>query len=172
MNDNPTSEAIFGGGCFWCLEAVFLRISGVKSVKSGYAGGSTENPTYDAVCSGTTGHAEVVKIEYDPTKITYQELLAWFFRCHDPTTLNRQGADVGSQYRSIVLYQALVEKAAVATAIKAAQSLFPDPIVTESQPLGQFYAAEAYHENYYATHQAQGYCRMVITPKLSKLGFV
>lgn len=161
--------ATFGGGCFWCGEAVFQRIPGVKSVVSGFAGGSKENPTYEQVCQGNTGHAEVIQIKFDPAQISYEKLLEVFFEEHDPTTLNRQGHDVGTQYRSIILY-ANDEQKKMAEKTKAeAQKNFKDPIVTEIVPLKKFYAAEDYHQNYFNTHGSQGYCAFVIRPKLQKL---
>lgn len=161
--------ATFGGGCFWCGEAVFQRIPGVKSVTSGYAGGTKENPTYEQVCHGNTGHAEVIQIKFDPAQISYDKLLEVFFEEHDPTTLNRQGHDVGTQYRSVILYSDDEQKK-VAEKVKAeAQKNYKDPIVTEIVPLKKFYAAEDYHQNYYNTHGSQGYCAFIIRPKLQKL---
>jgi len=162
--------AYFGGGCFWCLEAVFQSEPGVVGVVSGYAGGHTENPTYKAVCSGTTGHAEVVRIEFDPAKISYDRLLTLFFEAHDPTTLNRQGPDEGTQYRSIILAADEAQKATAEKAILAAQKDFGGRIVTEVVPLQKFYAAEDYHQNYFRQNGDQPYCRYVIAPKLQKLG--
>jgi len=162
--------ATFGGGCFWCIEAVFEKIEGVHSAVSGYAGGNRPDPTYRDVCSGTTGHAEVVQIDYDPAIISYEELLKLFFKAHDPTTRNRQGADVGSQYRSIILTHN-PEQQAAAEHIKAA--LNPDykgKIVTEIKPLEVFYRAEDYHQDYYENNTYAGYCQVVIRPKLDKLG--
>jgi peptide-methionine (S)-S-oxide reductase len=162
--------ATFGGGCFWCLEAVYDRIEGVVSVTSGYAGGTAKNPTYEQVCTGTTGHAEVVQIAYDPAKTSYEDLLDIFWKAHDPTTLNRQGADVGTQYRSIILYHDEAQKAAALKSIKKAQASFKDRIVTEIAPLGVFWKAEDYHQDYYNANKSAGYCRVVISPKLKKLG--
>lgn len=167
-----TEFATFGGGCFWCIEAVFERIDGVQSVTSGYAGGMKKNPTYEEVCTGRTGHAEVVQIEYDPKKISYDELLDIFWKAHDPTTLNRQGADVGTQYRSIILYHNEAQKGA---ALKSKGNIgssgaFSDPIVTEIEPLDTFYPAEQYHQNYYEKNPSAGYCTIVIRPKLKKMG--
>jgi peptide-methionine (S)-S-oxide reductase len=162
--------ATFGGGCFWCLEAVFDRIEGVTSVTSGYAGGTVKNPTYEQVCTGTTGHAEVVQVAYDPAKTSYEDLLDIFWKAHDPTTLNRQGADVGTQYRSIIPYHDEAQKAAAAASIKKAQAGFKDRIVTEVVPLGVFWKAEDFHQDYYAANKTAGYCRVVISPKLKKLG--
>ncbi len=161
-------EIILGGGCFWCIEAVMKRVKGVKEAISGYAGGERPNPTYQQVCSGATGHAEVVKVIYDENKITLDELLDVFFAIHDPTTLNRQGADVGTQYRSVVYYENEEEKKAIEAAIKRAQAEYKDPIVTEVSPKPKFYEAEAYHQNYYDENPMQGYCQVVIKPKVQK----
>lgn len=162
--------ATFGGGCFWCTEAVFDATEGVHSCVSGYAGGQTINPTYEDVCTGQTGHAEVVRVAYDPEVITYQDLLQIFFRTHDPTTLNQQGADKGTQYRSVVYYHNDEQKQ-TAQAIKKsldASGAFSDPIVTEISPMEVFYPAEKYHQNYFANNPNQGYCRAVIAPKMDK----
>lgn len=162
--------ATFGGGCFWCTEAVFEETAGVASAVSGYSGGQTLNPSYDAVCSGTTGHAEVIQVAYDPATISYKDLLQIFFRTHDPTTLNQQGADRGTQYRSVVYYHDDEQKR-VAQEVKTAldgSGAFNGPIVTEVSPLEIFYPAEAYHQDYYANNPAQGYCRAVIAPKMAK----
>ncbi len=159
---------IVGGGCFWCIEAVFRRVKGVIEAVSGYAGGSRANPTYQQVCSGAIGHAEVVKIVYDENVIMLDELLDIFFAIHDPTTLNRQGADVGTQYRSVVYYENEKEKEAIEAAIKRAQKNYKDPIVTEVSPKPIFYKAEEYHQNYYDTNPHQGYCQVVIQPKIQK----
>jgi peptide-methionine (S)-S-oxide reductase len=161
--------ATLGGGCFWCLEAVYERIEGVHSVVSGYAGGSKANPTYEEVCTGTTGHAEVVQVHFDPQRISYEQILELFWKAHDPTTLNRQGADVGSQYRSIILYQDERQRAAANSSMAEAASRFEDPIVTEIKPLKVFYEAEAYHQGYYDNNRSAGYCRVIIRPKLQKL---
>jgi peptide-methionine (S)-S-oxide reductase len=166
---NTTELATYGGGCFWCVEAVFQRLDGVRSVASGYAGGRTENPTYKEICTGDTGHAEVIQIEYDPKKISYNDLLDVFWQAHDPTTLNRQGADRGTQYRSIILYHDEQQKQLAEASKKAAASQFKDPIVTEIVPLKKFYKAEAYHQNYYNNNPNAGYCQVVIRPKLDKL---
>ncbi len=164
--------AVFGGGCFWCIEAVFERAKGVVSVTSGYAGGETENPNYRDVCSGTTGHAEVVKIEYDPSIIGYEELLEVFWKAHDPTTLNRQGADAGTQYRSIILYTDREQREIAEKSKKELEKagIFKDPVVTEIKELEKFYPAEDYHQDYYQNNSSAGYCRVVIAPKLKKLG--
>jgi peptide-methionine (S)-S-oxide reductase len=165
------SERItFGGGCFWCLEAVFQRLDGVKSVASGYAGGSVPNPTYKQVCAGETGHAEVVQIEFDPQRITFGKLLEVFWAAHDPTTLNRQGRDVGTQYRSAIFYENEAQKAAAEKSKAAAQPEFRDPIVTEIAALKTFYKAEDYHQNYFNLNAGTNpYCSVVIRPKLQKL---
>jgi peptide-methionine (S)-S-oxide reductase len=172
MNDSKSSpkleSAVFGGGCFWCLDAQFKLLNGVKSVLSGYAGGTTKNPSYEQVCSETTGHAEVIQVEFDPAVLSYEDLLRKFFRAHDPTTLNRQGGDVGTSYRSIILYRDENQKA-IAEKVKAeSQKLWPDPIVTEIAPLNAFYKAEDYHQDYFAKNPDQGYCRVVVAPKVKK----
>ena len=167
---NKTELATFGGGCFWCVEAVFERLPGVKSATSGYAGGHAENPTYEQVCAHTTGHAEVIQVEYEPSKISYEKLLDWFWEAHDPTTLNRQGADVGDQYRSIILYHNDAQKQAAEKSKAAAAKHFPQPIVTQIVPLAKFYKAEVSHQDYYRLNPNAGYCRVVIKPKLDKLG--
>ena len=167
-SSGQTDTAVFGGGCFWCLDAQFKLVDGVKSVLSGYAGGTTSNPTYEQVCSETTGHAEVIKVEFDPKKISYEDLLRKFFHAHDPTTLNRQGPDVGTSYRSIILYRDENQES-IAKKVKAeAQKEWPDPIVTEIAPLKVFYKAEDYHQDYFAKNPTQGYCRLVIAPKVRK----
>jgi len=162
--------ATFGGGCFWCTEAIFERVKGVHEVESGYAGGHVSNPDYKMVTSGTTGHAEVVQITFDPEVVTYLELLEIFFKTHDPTTLNRQGADVGTQYRSIVLYHNEQQKELAREVLHELDSegIWSDPIVTEIQAFEDFYSAEAYHQEYFENNPNQGYCRLVITPKLEK----
>jgi len=169
-NPSSTQRITFGGGCFWCLEAVFQRLNGVKTVASGYAGGHVEKPTYKQVCEGDTGHAEVVQIEFDPQKISYDKLLEVFWAAHDPTTLNRQGADVGTQYRSIILTENDEQKKAAGESKKKAQADFKDPIVTQIEPLKTFFKAEAYHQNYYNQNAGSNpYCSVVIRPKLQKL---
>ena len=162
---------ILGGGCFWCLEAAYLRIPGVHSVESGYAGGYVDNPSYQAVCSGSTGHAEVVTVTYDPEIISLDEILSWFWKIHDPTTLNRQGADVGTQYRSVIYYQNSAQETAARRQIEIleAEKVFADPIVTEVAPLTNYYSAEAYHQDYYDRNLTQGYCAHVIAPKIAKV---
>lgn len=169
--ENNKEKATFGGGCFWCTEAIFERIEGVTSVMSGYSGGQIKNPTYREVSSGATGHAEVIQITYDPAKVSYYTLLEVFFKTHDPTTLNRQGADVGTQYRSIILYHTEEQKEKASEIIRELndQDIWKNPIVTEIVPFESFYQAEDYHQNYYDNNSNQGYCRMVITPKIEKL---
>ena len=163
-------RAVVGGGCFWCLEAVFERLDGVKDVVSGYAGGHTENPTYEEVCSHTTGHAEVVQIDFDPKKISYEKLLDVFWHAHDPTTLNRQGHDVGDSYRSVILYRSDAQKAAAEKSMAAEQKEWKDPIVTQVAPLKVFYTAEVSHQDYYRINGNKNpYCQAVIRPKIEKL---
>jgi peptide-methionine (S)-S-oxide reductase len=161
--------AVLGGGCFWCIEAVYQRLPGVKSVTSGYAGGHVSNPTYEQVCTGETGHAEVARIEFDPAQLSYGKLLEVFFEAHDPTTLNRQGADEGTQYRSVIFYQNEEQHKIALQARTAAQKDWPDPIVTAIEPLKEFYAAEDYHQDYFNQHPNQNYCAFVIRPKVKKL---
>lgn len=162
--------ATLGGGCFWCLEAVYVELRGVEKVQSGYAGGHVANPTYRAVCSGTTGHAEVVQVTFDPETISYREILKVFFAIHDPTTLNRQGADVGTQYRSVIFYHNEAQKQIAQEVIGelSAARLWPNPIVSELAPLNSFYVAEGYHQDYYANNANQPYCQVVIAPKVAK----
>ena len=167
--ESHTEFAVFGGGCFWCMEAVFDHVPGVKAVVNGYAGGHTKHPTYQEVCTDTTGHAEVVRIEYDPAVVTYEHLLEVFWDSHDPTTLNRQGEDEGTQYRSIILYASDAQKAAAEKSMAAAQAKYARAIVTEIVPLREFYPAEDYHQHYFAKHPNAGYCRLVIRPKVAKL---
>jgi peptide-methionine (S)-S-oxide reductase len=169
MNTNKTEIADFGGGCFWCMEAVFERLPGVISATSGFAGGTTENPTYQQVCTETTGHAEVTEIEFDPAKISYDKLLEVFWQAHDPTTLNRQGADEGTSYRSIILYRDKKQQLLAEKSKLAAQENFKNPIVTEIVPLKKFYKAEDYHQEYYDNNSSAPYCQVVIAPKLEKL---
>jgi len=166
---NQTEIADLGGGCFWCMEAVFERLPGVLSVTSGFAGGHTENPTYQEVCTETTGHAEVTQIEFDPAKISYNKLLEVFWQGHDPTTLNRQGADVGTSYRSIILYRTEKQKLEAEKSKLEAQKDFKHSIVTEIVPLKKFYKAEDYHQEYYDNNSNAPYCQVVIAPKLEKL---
>ena len=163
-----TEVATLGGGCFWCTEAIYQMLPGVKSVTSGYAGGTTENPTYKQVCSGKTGHAEVVQVEFDPQRIAYEKILKTFWEVHDPTTLNRQGNDVGTQYRSIILYNSEAQRLAAERSKAEAQKRFRAPIVTEIVPLKKFYKAEGYHQDYYRSNPNQPYCRSVIQPKVEK----
>lgn len=165
---NHTETATLGGGCFWCTEALFQMLPGVKSVTSGYAGGSKPNPTYQDVCSGNTGHAEVIQIEFDPQVVSYDKILSTFWEAHDPTTLNRQGADHGTQYRSIILYNSEAQKIAAEKSKAEAQKNFSKPIVTEIVPLKAFYKAEGYHQDYYRSNPNQPYCRAVIQPKVEK----
>jgi peptide-methionine (S)-S-oxide reductase len=171
MDANYNKEiATLAGGCFWCLEAVFDELQGVEKVESGYSGGRVKNPTYREVCTGTTGHAEVVQITFDPQVITFKDLLQVFFTIHDPTTLNRQGADVGTQYRSAIYYHSPEQKAAAEEIIAemTAAKLWDDPIVTEVTPLAEFYPAEDYHRDYFQRNPQQPYCQMVIAPKVAK----
>jgi peptide-methionine (S)-S-oxide reductase len=162
-------KATLGAGCFWCVEAVFERLPGVQSVVAGYAGGTTPNPTYEEVCTDTTGHAEVAQITFDPSKISYEKLLEVFWKAHDPTALNRQGADVGTQYRSVIFYHDERQRIAAEKSKQEAQKNFCDPIVTEIKPLTHFYVAENYHQDYFNKNQNAPYCRLVIKPKLEKL---
>lgn len=169
MDTNTTEIADLGGGCFWCMEAVFERVPGVISVTSGFAGGTTPNPTYEQVCTETTGHAEVTEIVFDPSRVSYNQLLDVFWQAHDPTTLNRQGADEGTSYRSIILYRDKKQQLEAEKSKLAAQQNFKNPIVTEIVPLKKFYPAEDYHQKYYDNNTGAGYCRVVIAPKLEKL---
>lgn len=165
-----TKIVTLGGGCFWCTEAVFNQVKGIEKVVSGYAGGNVPGyPTYREVCSGLTGHAEVIEISYNPEVISLQEILIIFMTTHDPTTLNQQGADVGTQYRSVIYYANAEEKAIILEVIQQIQPYYDDPIVTEVSEIPTFYPAESYHQNYYENNKGQGYCNYVITPKLSKL---
>ena len=165
-------QATLGGGCFWCIEAVYERMDGVHAAVSGYAGGHKENPTYEEVCTGRTGHAEVVQITFDPGKMSYQDILDLFFRAHDPTTKDRQGADTGTQYRSIILYHNEEQKRVAEATIArlGATGKYRDPIVTSVEPLKVFWPAEDYHQGYYEHNPTKGYCAAVIAPKLGKLG--
>jgi len=169
---NRTEAATLGGGCFWCLEAVFEQLDGVERVQSGYSGGARPDPTYEQVCSGATGHAEVAQIEFDPAVISFREILEVFFTIHDPTTLNRQGADAGTQYRSVIFYQSPEQKAVAEDLIaelEKAETFGGDSIVTEVTALGVFYPAEDYHNEYYRRNPQQPYCQVVISPKVAKL---
>jgi peptide-methionine (S)-S-oxide reductase len=168
-SSGKTETAVLGGGCFWCIEAVFQRLPGVTKVVSGYTGGHVKNPTYKQVCTGTTGHAEVARIEFDPTVLSYAKLLEVFFAAHDPTTMNAQGGDHGTQYRSAIFYLNENQKKIAGEAKKAAQAHWNDPIVTEITALPEFYAAEDYHQNYFNENPNQGYCSIVIKPKVKKL---
>jgi peptide-methionine (S)-S-oxide reductase len=172
MTDNTKDSlqhAILAGGCFWCVEAVYERIEGVVSAVSGYSGGTVPNPTYTEVTTGNTGHAEAVKITFDPDVITYADILKIFWKTHDPTTLNRQGADVGTQYRSAIFYEDDNQRKIAEESLKEAQDSFSSTIVTEIAPLDEFYEAEDYHQDYFANNSYAGYCRVVIAPKLEKL---
>jgi len=171
-SSNATQVATFGGGCFWCTEAVFQSVSGVVSVTSGFMGGRIKNPTYEQVCGGDTGHAEVIQVRYDPARVSYEHLLEWFWKSHDPTEINRQGADVGTQYRSVIFYHSEAQKKAAekSKAALAKSGKYKAPIATEVSAAADFYSAEAYHQDYYKQNPKAGYCRMVIRPKLEKLG--
>lgn len=170
MSGQQLETATFGAGCFWCVEAIFQDLKGVQSVKSGYSGGHVKNPSYKEVCTGSTGHAEVTQIEFDPSVISFEDLLYVFWRTHDPTTLNRQGADVGSQYRSIIFYHSDKQKEIAEKSKKEtdASDLYSDPIVTQIEPFAEFYPAEDYHQDYYNLNPNQPYCRLVIDPKVQK----
>src|SRR5688572_16706032 len=166
-----TEKATFGMGCFWCSEAVFQDLKGVLKVQSGYEGGQKENPTYKEICTGNTGHAEVIEVTYNPQEISYETLLEIFWKLHDPTTLNRQGADVGTQYRSVIFYHSPIQKE-IAEKYKAelnAKKVFPNPIVTEISPAAKFYVAENYHQDYFKLNGSEPYCQYVIKPKMDKL---
>lgn len=171
MSDGDRTEsAVFGGGCFWCTEAVFQDLRGVRSVEPGYAGGSLANPSYQQVCSGTTGHVEVVEVRFDPDEVDYEDLLAVFFATHDPTTVDRQGNDVGSQYRSVVFYrndEQRREAERVVTELES-EGVYGAPVVTKIEPLDTFYQAEAYHRNFFRNNPGQPYCTAVIAPKVAK----
>jgi len=165
------AKAVFGGGCFWCTEAVFKMLKGVSLVEPGYAGGTTENPTYEEVSGGNTGHAEVIYIEYNPEEVSYRDLLTVFFASHDPTTVNRQGNDVGTQYRSVIFYTSDEQKKEAEEFIKEINesSASGDMVVTELEPLGKFYKAENYHKDYFENNPEQAYCQVIINPKLDKV---
>lgn len=169
MQNNNLSTATFGGGCFWCTEAIFQQLKGVELVSSGYSGGQVDNPSYREVCNGTTGHAEAIQVLFDPTVISFEQLLQVFFTTHDPTTLNRQGADVGTQYRSVIFYHDDAQRE-VAEKVKKefAPTIWDNPIVTEITGYSKFYKAEDYHQNYFNDNPEQGYCRVVINPKVQK----
>ncbi|MDX1680606.1 MAG: peptide-methionine (S)-S-oxide reductase MsrA [Akkermansiaceae bacterium] len=165
-----TETATLAGGCYWCLEAAYRQLKGVYKVTSGFMGGEVDNPTYEQVCTGTTGHAEVVQVVFDPETITYEKLLAWFWELHDPTTLNRQGNDIGTQYRSAIFYHSDEQKKVAEASKKAAAELYKDPIVTEINEVSEFYTAPEMHQDYYFNNKDKNpYCRFVITPKLKKL---
>jgi peptide-methionine (S)-S-oxide reductase len=166
---NRTEYALLGGGCFWCLEAAYETVHGVKGVTSGYAGGSLESPSYEDVCSGNSGHAEVLRLAFDPRAVGYGELLELFWKVHDPTTLNRQGADVGTQYRSVIFYADEAQRSTASASMAAEAERLGRPIVTQLLPEGRFWPAEDYHQGYYRAHPGAGYCRAVIAPKLAKL---
>lgn len=168
--ETTIQQATLAGGCFWCLEAVFDDLKGVLSVESGYSGGATENPSYKAVCTGMTGHAEVVRVEFDPEQISFDDLLRVFFAIHDPTTLNRQGADVGTQYRSAIFYHDEAQKQTAERIVAElnAADLWPNPIVTEVSALLNYYPAEDYHQEYFANNPSQPYCAAVVAPKVAK----
>lgn len=170
MIESTSSIVTLAGGCFWCLEAVFEQLQGVSKVESGYAGGQDAAPTYEQVCTGRTGHAEVVQVTFDPSVIPYREVLEVFFAIHDPTTLNRQGGDIGTQYRSAIFYRTAEEKAIAEQTIAdlAAEGIWANPIVTEVVPLEQFFKAEDYHQGYFRSNPAQPYCQAVVGPKVAK----
>ena len=167
----PTEIATLAGGCFWCIEAIYREVEGIKQAVSGYTGGITTDPTYDDVCSGRTGHAEAVQVTFDPTVITYREILEIFFSVHDPTTLDRQGADMGTQYRSAIFYHDERQRAIADSLMKEMEEshVWTEPIVTEVVPLGEFYRAEEYHREYFIRNPGQAYCRTVVSPKMGKL---
>jgi peptide-methionine (S)-S-oxide reductase len=170
MERRVRQVATLAGGCFWCLDAVYRQVRGVESVVSGYTGGTLENPGYEAVCRGDTGHAEAVQVTFDPTQVTYEELLALFFSIHDPTTLNRQGNDVGTQYRSAVFVHDEAQRREVEKMIAglSEMNIWPNPVVTEVTPAQVFYPAEDYHQDFYDKHPGQGYCQAIIAPKVAK----
>ncbi|MGI9101386.1 MAG: peptide-methionine (S)-S-oxide reductase MsrA [Terriglobales bacterium] len=167
---NNLETVVFGGGCFWCIEAVFARLAGVQSAESGYMGGRRPNPTYQQVCTGATGHVEVVRVTFDPAQITFRELLDVFFTVHDPTTLNRQGNDAGTQYRSVIFYTSDQQKREAAGVIAElnGEHAFSSPIVTAVEPAQEFYKAEDYHQNYFTSNPNQPYCQLVVAPKVRK----
>jgi peptide-methionine (S)-S-oxide reductase len=169
-DDSKTNEkamATLGGGCFWCLEAVYQEVKGVTAIQSGYAGGSVPKPSYEQVCTGKTGHAEVIQITFDPAQISYRKLLEIFFTIHDPTTLNQQGNDVGTQYRSVIFYHTEEQRNIASHVMAEMASVWDAPLVTALEPAATFYPAEAYHQNYYKQHPNQGYCSLVIAPKIA-----
>ncbi|MBE3024010.1 peptide-methionine (S)-S-oxide reductase [Janthinobacterium sp. BJB1] len=166
--NGQTEVAVFGGGCFWCLAAVYAEARGVMRVESGYTGGSVPHPAYEQICTGATGHAEVVRLEFDPAIISYHDLLEIFFTLHDPTTLNRQGNDVGTQYRSVIYYQSAEQEKVARKVLAEMAGVWDAPIVTELAPAQPYYPAEAYHQNYFEQHPLQGYCAFVVAPKVEK----
>ncbi len=169
MTSNEKTEvAVLGGGCFWCLEAVYLEMRGILHVESGYTGGQQPDPTYEQVCAGSTGHAEVVRLEFNPAQVSYRDLLEVFFTIHDPTTLNRQGNDVGTQYRSVIYYQSPEQEAVARKVIAEMANVWDGPIVTQLQPPQTYYKAEDYHQDYFRQHPEQGYCAFVVAPKVAK----
>lgn len=170
MDRTAFETAVLGGGCFWCLDAVFRELDGVVAVESGYAGGAGERPTYEAVCSGRTGHAEVVRVTFDPAKLSYRDLLAVFFAIHDPTTKNRQGHDIGTQYRSVIFARSAEQRATAEALVRelSGARLWPAPIVTEIADAAPFWPAEGYHQDYFANNPAQPYCMAVVAPKVAK----
>jgi peptide-methionine (S)-S-oxide reductase len=168
-SSDDLAYAILGGGCFWCLEAAYERLPGVKAVTNGYAGGEKDSPSYEEVCTGRTGHAEVVRLAYDPRQVSFESILEFFWKIHDPTTLNRQGADVGTQYRSVIFYADEAERSKAAASIAAESARLGGGVVTELLPAPRFWPAEDYHQGYFRAHPEAGYCRVVIAPKLAKL---
>ncbi len=169
MSEENVDYIVLGGGCFWCLEAVYKRMDGIVSLVSGYAGGTADNPSYEQVCTGKTGHAEVVRLGFDPARISLRQIFDTFWKVHDPTTLNRQGADVGTQYRSAIFYTDEAQRQLAAETMQAIGKELRDPVVTQLEPLTRFWPAEDYHQDYYDKHPFAGYCQAVIRPKLSKL---
>jgi peptide-methionine (S)-S-oxide reductase len=165
---SATEVAILGGGCFWCLEAVYLEVRGVTRVESGYMGGDTPDPSYEQVCAGATGHAEVVRLEFDPARVSYRDLLEIFFTIHDPTTPDRQGNDVGTQYRSVIFYQTPEQEATARKVMAEMAAVWDAPIVTQLLPAATWYKAEDYHQDYFNQHPLQGYCAFVVAPKVAK----
>lgn len=170
MSENRRESAILGGGCYWCLEAVYQRVKGVETIESGFSGGNVKNPSYREVCSGLTGHAEVVRVTFNPDIISYEQLLMIFFTIHDPTTLNRQGNDIGTQYRSVIFYTKESQKETAERVMKSIseEGIFDAPLVTQLLPEEPFYKAEDYHRNYYNNNKEQAYCRVVVAPKVAK----
>jgi peptide-methionine (S)-S-oxide reductase len=169
MSDQTATQvAVLGGGCFWCLEAVYLEVKGVTKVESGYMGGTDPNPSYEAVCTGTTGHAEVVRVEFDPALVSYRDLIEIFFTIHDPTTLNRQGNDVGTQYRSVIFFETPDQEATARQVIAEMANVWDAPIVTQLQPAQAWHRAEDDHQDYFRQHPLQGYCAFVVAPKVAK----